>query len=505
MKTEIEENMGNNEERHRALTDYESRVEHARKLEELGVDIYPAEPFKVTHLSKDLIENYDALEGSTVAIAGRMVNKRHHGKIIFGQVEDKKGEIQIVANSRLIPEQFPVIKELYDAGDFVGVLGELRKTQRGEISVWANEMTMLAKTLRETPWKITDVEVMQRQRYLQTLSDPEVRQRFRTRSGIVQSMREYFINNLGALEVETPVLDTTYGGAQARPFETQHNALDTKMFMRISNELYLKRMTLSYLEGVFEFSRDFRNEGMDRTHNPEFTQVELYMPFWDYNNMMDMTEDLMSGIAQKIHGTTKVPYMIPLLDGGEQEVEVDYRTPWKRLSVYDGIRERLNIDPETISDERLRTIGHQYGIDTNNRGDMLLKLFEELWEKDLIQPTFVKDYPTDTSALTKKHRSSPGLTERFEIFAAGMEVGNSYTELNDPRDQRKRFETEMLKKSQGDKETMPFDEDFILAQEYGMPQQAGIGISIDRWTMLLTNTNHIRHVLYFPPVRPKQG
>ncbi|EKD90572.1 MAG: hypothetical protein ACD_30C00112G0013 [uncultured bacterium] len=485
--------------------DYESRLEHARKLEVLGIDPFPAKPFRATHTSQELISQYSLLEGSQVSIAGRLQSKREHGKIIFGHVEDRAGQIQIVMNQRILDGQFPIIKDLYDTGDFVGAKGELKATNRGEISIWAKEMTMLTKALRGAPRKIADAEIMQRQRYLHTLVDPDARDRFRIRSKIVQSMRDYFIDSLGALEVETPVLDTTYGGALAKPFITNHNALDTEMYLRISNELYLKRMTVGgFSEGVFEFSRDFRNEGMDRTHNPEFTQVELYMPFWDYNNMMDMTEDLMSGIARQLHGTTEVPYRMPMGDGKEKEVGIDYKTPWRRVSIYEGIREMLGIDPSNISDSRLRTIAHQYEIDTYTRGDVLVELFEKVWEKDLIQPTFVMDYPADTSALTKRHRTNPDLTERFEIFVAGMEVGNSYSELNDPRDQRTRFETEKLKREHGDKEAMPFDEDFILAMEYGMPQQAGIGISIDRWTMLLTDTNHIRHVIYFPPVRPKQ-
>lgn len=484
-------------------SDYQQRLQHSLNLESAGVDPYPAEPIRRTRTACELVKCFEELQGSHVHIAGRMISRRDHGKLIFADIEDHTGKIQAVVNAKNVGDVFQLIKQNFDEGDFVGVSGALEKTRTGEISVWADQMTMLTKALRAAPLKITDAEIMQRQRYLHTLVDMESRQRFRTRSKIVQMMREYFINKLGCLEVETPILDTTYGGASAKPFITHHNALDTDMYLRISNELYLKRMTLSYLEGVFEFSRDFRNEGMDRTHNPEFTQVEVYKPFWDYNDMMDMAEDLMEGIVKSIHGATEVAYKIPTSEGSDREVVINYAKPWRRLSIYDGLRNKLDIDASTITDSALRSIAHEYGIDTYTRGEMILGLFEEVCEADLVQPTFVKDFPAETSALTKRHRVDPDLTERFEMYAAGMETMNCYTELNDPRDQRKRFELELKKREMGDKEAMPFDEDFILALEYGMPQQAGIGISIDRWTMLLTGANHIRQVIYFPTLRPR--
>lgn len=484
--------------------DYQLRLFRAQSLESMGVNPYPAEPFRRTHMVEELVRLYDSLRGDSVSVAGRMVSRRDHGKLIFSHLADESGSVQAVITKNRLNSGFDLFRDHFDVGDFVGVSGILESTRTGEVSVWAEDVAMLTKSLRSAPHTINDAEVMQRQRYLHTLVDSAARERFRTRSRIVQSMRDYFINRMGCLEVETPVLDTTYGGAQAKPFQTHHNALNTDMFLRISNELYLKRMTLSYLEGVFEFSRDFRNEGMDRTHNPEFTQVELYKPFWDYNDMMDMAEDLIEGIALKIHGKTKLPFTVPRKDGRDEEVEIDYKKPWRRLSVYEGIKEKLGIDVEDVSGERLRVIAHSYGIDEFTRGEVVLKLFEELWENDLIQPTFVKDFPADTSALTKRHRLNPDLTERFEAYAGGMETMNCYTELNDPRDQRRRFELERDKRNHGDKEAMQFDEDFILAQEYGMPQQAGIGISIDRWTMLLTNTNHIRQVIYFPTLRPQR-
>jgi lysyl-tRNA synthetase, class II len=484
-------------------SEYALRLSHIAGLERHGIDPYPADPYRASHQASQLLSDFDTLNGNNVSIAGRMVSRRDHGKLIFTHVEDASGKIQAAIAQNRAGDAFPLVKQYYDIGDFVGIQGTLGTTKTGEISVWAQDVAMLAKSLRAAPLKISDAEIMQRQRYLHTLVDPEARARFRTRSQIVQHMRDYFIGRLGSLEVETPILDTTYGGAQAKPFETYHNALGTKMFMRISNELYLKRMTLSYLEGVFEFSRDFRNEGMDRTHNPEFTQVEFYKPFWDYQDMMDMVEDMMSGIAQKIHGTTEVPYKMAVGNGEDKEVVINYAKPWKRLSIYDGLRDKLGIEPAAISDSKLRSIAHEYGVDEYTRGDTMLKLFEELWESSLIQPTFVRDYPDDTSALTKRHRVHPELTERFEMYAGGIETMNCYTELNDPRDQRKRFELEQEKREKGhDTEAMMFDEDYILAQEYGMPQQAGIGISIDRWTMLLTNVNHIRQAIYFPALRP---
>lgn len=477
-------------------TDYLHRLAQAEVLEQAGINPYPAEPPRITHLTDQLKADYETLRGSLVSIAGRMLSKRVHGGISFAHIEDRGGSVQAIFIKDRLQDRYELIRDNFEEGDIIGVSGTLEESKSGEISVWTDEATMLTKALRFPPIEVTNAETQQRQRYLHTLVDPEARQRFRIRSQVVQSMREYFIGRMGCLEVETPILDSTYGGAEARPFTTHHRALDTDFYLRIANELYLKRYTVGgYYEGVFEFSRDFRNEGMDRTHNPEFTQVELYKPFWDYNKMMDMAEDLMVGIVEKITGTTKLPF-------GDKVV--DYSRPWRRLTIYNGLRQKLGIEPTTISNTELTNLTHNYGVeDAQTRGDMMLKLFEALWEKELIQPTFVMDYPTDTSALTKRHRNDPNLTERFELFAGGMETMNCYTELNDPRDQRKRFEAEKAKKDAGDQEAMPFDEDFILAQEYGMPQQAGIGISIDRWTMLITNTNHIRQVLYFPTLRPK--
>lgn len=477
--------------------DDSERYRHLEALECAGINPFPAEPPKRSHKNAELTANFEGLSGSVVSVVGRMISKRIHGGLTFAHIEDESGAIQTVMQRNILGDLYPFVKDYFGIGDFIGATGILRPTKTGEISVWANEAVMLAKALRVAPHSLLDPEVQQRQRYLDTLVNREARERFRTRSRIVQEMRDYFIKDLGCLEVETPVLDSTYGGASAKPFTTHHNALDRDFFLRISNELYLKRMTVGgYYEGVFEFSRDFRNEGIDRTHNPEFTQVELYKPWWDYNNMMNMTESLMSNIALGIHGSLKAPF-------GDHMI--DYSTPWKRLTIYDGIRERAGVDPETATLEQLQNIATGLGLDTEGvlRGKLCVGIFEELWEKDLIQPTFVKDFPADTSALTKRHRSSPSLAERFELYVGGMEVANCYTELNDPRDQRARFKLEMQKRQAGETEAMLTDDDFITALEYGMPPQSGIGISIDRWTMLLTNAAHIRQAIYFPTLRAK--
>lgn len=475
--------------------DYLRRLTQAENLERAGINPFPPAAPRVTHLSDQLVQNFNSLKGTEVAIAGRMLPKRVHGGVTFAHVEDAKGKIQAVLEERKLGDRYQLVVDNFDEGDFIGVAGVLDKTRRGELSVYASRVDMLAKALRLPPDQVLDTEVQQRQRYIHTLVDGQTRAKFRVRWGMVQFMRDYFNNQLGCLEVETPVLDFTYGGASAKPFTTHHNALGSDFFLRISNELYLKRLTVGgFYEGVYEFSRNFRNEGMDRTHNPEFTLLELYKPNWDYYNMMDMAEDLVSSMVAKIHGTSKIPFGPHL---------IEYAKPWRRLSIYDGLRQKLNIEPTTISDTALQEIAHGMGVDCNTRGEILLKLFEEVWEKELIQPTFVMDYPAETSSLTKRHRDDPSLTERFELFVGGMETMNCYSELNDPRDQRARFELERRKRNLGDKEAMPFDEDFILAQEYGMPLQAGIGISVDRWAMLMTNTDHIRQVIYYPTLRPK--
>src|SRR3989344_6486565 len=366
-------------------TDYIHRLAQAEALEKAGIEPYPAEPPVITHSAAELIKNYDALESNIVSIAGRMLTKRGHGGITFTHVDDASGTVQTVWEQKRLGEKYSLIRDNFEEGDFIGVRGVLGKTKTEEISVFADDIQMLAKALRFPPMTVTSAETQQRQRYLHTLVDESARDRFRVRSKMVQSMREYFINKIGCLEVETPIMDSTYGGAEARPFITTHRALKTDFYLRIANELYLKRYTVGgYYQGVFEFSRDFRNEGMDRIHNPEFTQVELYKPFWDYQMMMVMAENLMSGIVQRVHGTTEIPYRIPLGDGKEQEILIDFKPPWRRLKVYDGIREKLGIDPARISDSDLRSLAMEWGINKTSRDAVVLGLFEKLFEDDLV-------------------------------------------------------------------------------------------------------------------------
>ncbi|MBU1000054.1 lysine--tRNA ligase [Patescibacteria group bacterium] len=475
-------------------SEYSQRLVHVELLEQAGINSFPAEPPKRTHRNIALIEGFEDLSGSTVSAVGRMLSKRVHGGLTFAHIDDGSALIQVVLQRDVLKDFYPFVRNYFGVGDFIGATGILEATKAGEISVWAEEVSMLAKALRVAPHTIADPETQQRQRYLHTLVDAEARNRFKIRSQMVQEMRQHFLN-MGCLEMETPILDSTYGGANAKPFITHHNALNQAFYLRIANELALKRMTVGgYYEGVFEFSRDFRNEGMDRTHNPEFTQVELYKPWWDYRKMMDMTEELMGGIVEYVHHGIEAPF---------NEHIIDYSKPWRRLTVYDGIRQKLSVHPETASIEELQRAGRRLGLQIEGvtKGAVCLELFEQLWEKELIQPTFVMDFPADTSVLAKRHRDNPELVERFELFVGGMETANCYTELNDPRDQQARFELERQKNQAGDMEAMPYDEDFIRALEYGMPPQAGIGISIDRWTMLLTNASHIRQVIYFPTLR----
>lgn len=473
---------------------YETRLAQASALERLGIDPYPQKAPKRTHKNSEVKRLFENLEGQEVAVVGRVMQRRDHGKLIFADLNDQSDVLQTMwTPSNLGVEKFETFRDLSGRGDFLGVIGEVMKTRKGEITVAAKDLQMLTKALRVSPEKLVDDDTRQRQRYLDTLVNPDSQRVFRVRSLITQHMRDYFINKLGALEVETPVLDTTYGGASAKPFKTHMNALDEDMYMRISNELYLKRMTAGgYYEGVFEFSRNFRNEGIDKVHNPEFTLMELYMPFWDYENMMDMAEDLMSSLVYKIHGSYKAPY-------GDHVV--NYAKPWRRLSVYESFRDKLGRDAKGMTDQEIADVAANLKVEKFGRDDQILAIVEALWEKDLINPTFMKDFPVGTSALAKRHRDDPAVTERFELYVAGAESMNCYTELNDPRDQRARFETERAKRAAGDEEAMPFDEDFITMQEYGMPLQSGIGISVDRWTMLMCNIDNIRDTIYFPQLR----
>lgn len=476
----------------------EIRIQHLNMLEAAGINPYPAEPPRITHSNMEIHSKADQLVDTEVSVVGRITAKRDHGKTIFFDIEDNFAKLQVnVRKNGPDDANYELIAKAYDEGDFVGATGEVFRTRTGELTIKAKDLKMLAKSLLQPPatrFGITDPEIGRRQRYLELMTNPDARERFRRRSHMVQLMREEFLEN-GFLEVETPVLDTTYGGANSKPFISHMNALDQDMFLRIANELYLKRLVCGNLGPVFEFSRNFRNEGMDRTHNPEFTAVELYKPYADYKWMMSMAEKLFEKIAIKFHGTTQVKF-------GEHVI--DFKAPWRRLAIYDGLKAAYGIDPRALTEEQVRELGKQSGLKEDKykgRGDILLALFEKKFEKELIQPTFVMDYPKETSPLTKQHRDHPDLTERFECSIGGLEVMNCYTELNDPRDQRTRFDEQRLKRLAGDDETMPTDEDFLVAMEYGFPPMGGIGISIDRMAMILTDTTHIRDIILFPPVK----
>ncbi len=485
----------------------EARLKHLQLLESAGINAYPAVPPELTHKIgevKDITSQLAPGEesGQDVQIAGRIISKRGQGGIVFLDVEDygvNGAKIQVMRRKQGEEDKdFGLIKEAYDTGDFIAVQGEVIRTKRGEDTVNAEEMTMLAKALVPPPINEkkgggVSVETARRQRYLELMSDPNARDRFRTRERIMQGMREQFQYH-GFFEVETPVLDTVYGGADAKPFVTHMKALDEPMYLRIANELYLKRLVPS-MGPVFEFSRNFRNEGIDATHNPEFTAVEAYKPFSDYLEMMEMAEQMMERIVMNIHGTTKVKY-------GDHEI--DFKAPWRRLTITDGFTQAYGVSPEELTDEQLLQMALEKKIKKKHigrRGDMILGLFEHHWDDKLIQPTFVMDYPKETSSLAKPHRDNPDLAERFECVVGGLEVMNCYTELNDPRIQRENFEMEEERRRQGNDEAPPADEDFLVAMEYGFPPMGGIGISVDRFAMLLTGSQNIKDVIFFPPVK----
>lgn len=479
----------------------EIRLKHLQLLESAGVDPYPAQVPPITHTCCDVVNARD-LEGTQVQVAGRIKAVRDHGKAVFYDIEDEVGRLQLIWDKQAVgASHFDLVKETYDTGDIVSAKGTVIRTRKhNQVTVQAQELTMLSKALREPPQGhtgIIDPEVARGQRHLELMANIHARTRFRMRERMIQIMREEFLER-GFLEVETPVLDIIYGGAFSRPFTTRMHALDQDMYLRIANELYLKRLVCGGMGSVFEFSRNFRNEGMDRTHNPEFTLVELYRPYSDYTWMMEMAEDVLENVAKDIHGKTMLTF-------GKHEI--DFKAPWRRLTVYDGLRQAFQIEPSEIGSKDLGRLAVSEGLDTRfeRRGDILLALFEKKFGEDLIQPTFVMDYPQETSPLAKQHRCNPDLVERFEGIVGGMKVMNCYTELNDPRDQRMRFELEKERRKGGYARAMPTDEDFLRAMEYGFPPMSGIGISIDRMAMLITNTSHIRDIILFPPVKERNG
>ncbi|NBW71333.1 MAG: lysine--tRNA ligase [Flavobacteriia bacterium] len=487
------------------------RRESLQKLRDLGLDPYPAALFPVNSSAKEIKSDFE--DGKLVCIAGRMMSQRVMGKASFAELQDASGRIQIYINrDEICPDEDKtlyneIFKKLLDLGDFIGVEGKVFKTQVGEISIHVTKLTLLAKALRPLPLPkidaegrihdaFTDAEMRSRQRYVDLVVNPHVKDTFVKRSKTISSMRRFF-DGFDYLEVETPILQAIPGGAAARPFITHHNALDIPLYLRIANEMYLKRLIVGGFEGVYEFAKDFRNEGMDRTHNPEFTMLEIYVSYKDYNWMMDFTEKMIEKVAHDVCGSTEIEV------GGNK---ISLKAPYKRISMRDAILEFTGKDINDKSETELKEICKELGIETDSsmgKGKLIDEIFGEKCEAHFIQPTFITDYPIEMSPLCKKHRDNPELTERFELMINGKEIANAYSELNDPIDQRERFEEQMSLSEKGDDEAMFIDQDFLRALEYGMPPTSGMGIGIDRLVMLLTNNISIQEVLFFPQMRPE--
>jgi len=472
----------------------QQRLEKLRKLQELGINPYPPK-FEKKHTCAQAKE----LLGKKAKTAGRIMAIRAHGRIAFFDLVDSSGKIQLWFQERKLgKDKYRLLKHL-DVGDFVGAEGKVVKTKAGEITIEVTDFQILAKSLRPLPdqwYGLKDIEERYRKRYLDLIMNPKVRDVFQKRSQIIQAMRD-FLDQKGFLEVETPTLQPIYGGASARPFITHHNALDIDLYLKISDELYLKRLIIGGFEKVYEIDHDFRNEGIDKTHNPEFTMMECYWAWADYQDMMRLTEEMVAYIAEKVLGTTKVEF---------QGHKIDLKPPWRRMPMYQAIKKYLGWDPEEISDRELKKKLEEKGVELAggyNRGLAIAELFEEV-EPKLIQPVFITDFPKETTMLSKLHRRNPDLIERFEPYIAGWEIGNAYSELNDPLLQRKFFEEQVKRQAAGDEEAHPMDEDFIEALEYGMPPTGGLGIGVDRLVMLLTNQASIRDVILFPTLKPKQ-
>ncbi len=479
------------------------QVRH-QKLEQLkakGVDPF-ASKYKADHYSADIINQFENLDGQEVSVAGRLVSIRAHGKASFAHLQDYKGRIQIYLRLDQLGEELYSLFDLFDLGDFIGCRGTVFRTRKGEITINVTDYSFLVKSLRPLPEKwhgLKDVDLRYRQRYLDLIVNDSVRDTFIKRSKIVQGMREY-LNAQGFLEMETPVLQTIAGGALARPFITHHNALDMKLFLRIATELHLKRLLVGGLDKVYEIGRIFRNEGISTKHNPEFTSVEIYQSYADYEDMMALTENMIYQVASQVLGTSQVAY---------QGETIDLTPPWPRETMVDVVRKYAGVDFSEIADsEGAYRAAKNAGLDLDKGlswGDILNEFFEAFCEEQLRQPIFVKDYPIEVSPLAKKMESDPRFTYRFEGFLVGYEIANAFTELNDPIDQRERFIQQLAKREAGDDEAHVMDEDFVNALEQGMPPAGGLGIGIDRLVMLLTDNASIRDVILFPTLRPRQG
>lgn len=488
------------------------RREKLAQLREMGIDPYPAEEFEITSTAEQIKKNFE--DGKQVKLAGRMMSVRQMGKASFAELQDSTGRIQLyVARDSISTDEEStaynvLFRRLLDIGDFIGIEGFQFKTKVGEISVHVTKLTLLSKALRPLPIVKTDEEgnvhdafvdpeLRYRMRYVDLVVNPHVKNIFVKRTKLFNAMREYF-NKHGYMEVETPILQPIPGGAAAKPFITHHNALDIPLYLRIANELYLKRLIVGGFDGVYEFAKNFRNEGMDRTHNPEFTVMEIYVAYTDYHWMMNFTEKLLEHCAIAVNGSTQTQF-------GEHQIE--WKAPYPRISMRDAIIKYTGFDIQGKSEDEIRQAAIDMGIevdDTMGKGKLIDEIFGEKCEGNFIQPTFITDYPIEMSPLTKKHRTEEGLTERFELMVCGKEIANAYSELNDPIDQRERFEEQLKLSEKGDDEAMFIDQDFLRALEFGMPPTSGLGIGMDRLLMFLTNTPSIQEVLFFPQMRPEQ-
>lgn len=486
------------------------RKEKLKRLQEMGINPYP-HSFNRTHSSSEIKERFSDLENKTVQVSGRIMSNRLMGKAGFFHIADMMGQLQIYIKRDDVGEKTFNLYKILDIGDIVGIVGKVFKTRTGEITVVASKLQLLSKSLRPLPIvkekieddkkvvydPFSDKEMRYRQRYVDLIVNPEIRDVFVKRSRIIGSLRS-FLNSHGYLEVETPILQPIYGGASARPFTTHHNTLDMTLYLRIADELYLKRLIIGGFEGVYEFAKDFRNEGMDRFHNPEFTQMELYVAFQDYEWMMQLTEEMIHHMGKEVMGSSVIKF---------QGNEIDLTPPWRRLPLFESIKEYANVDIAGADKQELRKTAAKLKIEVEEGwggGKIIDEIFSELVEPRLIQPTFIIDYPLEMSPLAKKHRDNPRLVERFEPIISGKEIGNAFSELNDPLDQRRRFEAQMKLREAGDEEAQILDEDFLRALEYGMPPTAGLGIGIDRLVMLMTDQASIRDVIFFPQMRPEQ-
>ncbi|KMQ70923.1 lysine--tRNA ligase [Chryseobacterium koreense] len=489
------------------------RREKLQKLTEMGIDAFPAAAYQITETTKSIKENFE--EGKKVKIAGRLMSRRIQGKASFAELQDSEGRIQVYFNRDEIctgedkTMYNEVYKHLLDIGDIIGIEGELFKTQVGEMTVMVKNFMLLTKTIRPLPLPkvdadgnifdaFNDPELRYRQRYVDLVVNPQVKDVFVKRTKMFNAMRTFF-NDAGYFEVETPILQSIPGGAAARPFITHHNALDIPLYLRIANELYLKRLIVGGFDGVYEFSKNFRNEGMDRTHNPEFTAMEIYVAYKDYNWMMEFTEKLLEYTAVQVNGKTESTF-------GEHTI--NWKAPYPRVSMTEAIQKFTGFDITGKTEQELYDFAKSIGIEvdeTMGKGKLIDQIFGEKCEGNFIQPTFITDYPIEMSPLTKKHRTKEGLTERFELMVCGKEIANAYSELNDPIDQRERFEAQLALSERGDDEAMFIDHDFLRALEYGMPPTSGLGIGMDRLIMFLTNNPSIQEVLFFPQMRPEKN